>query len=584
MKIRARLHFTVCVSAVFLSACGGGSSSHSEAGTAGKAIATAVVPAPSKDTDLQDSGAQLNRAELERAAKRGAIGDAQKSLSSKAFGGATINVYRFFNRKTGAHFYTSSESEKSLVQATNPLFAYEGLAFLAGASSEGGLSPVHRFYNHKTGVHFYTISEDEKALIQASQPQFIYEGVAYFASQVGGKGLTPLNRFYLISKGFHFYSTSESETARIRKSLPQYRYEGASYYVPGPEVGVTHTGMTEDDCYAAGSDTLVSCASAGALALSPHQDGHRSNYNRMAFSEFTTGGDGIQYLPAHCITDEVTGLVWEGLGTHGDVPWMTYTNFSDPLQGDVSAYTNAESYVGRINALALCGFTDWRLPDMSETNNLITPNADFVAVERAPSAYGWTSNAFARDGRQAWSIVDQKYGGIVFGRDNLLRIAPLVRGAAATARTQSCPSTTSRFVGNGAEVLDTDTGLTWSRCGFGKTWNEGSCVGTERLLTHEQALAQAPAGWRLPNVKELASIVDRGCALPALDHSTFPGTASAPYWSSTPWKIFPHTGHINGPGVTNTSNAMAVDFYHGNTYFHNRSTRLLPVRWVRLGS
>jgi Protein of unknown function (DUF1566)/Repeat of unknown function (DUF5648) len=583
MKTRATLHLTVCVAAVFLSGCGGGSST-SDSGASGKASATIVVPGPSRDTDLEDIRAQLNRAELERAAKRGAIGDSKKSLSSKAFAGTTINVYRFFNRKTGAHFYTSGETEKTLVQATNPLFAYEGLAFLAGISSEGGLSPVHRFYNSKTGVHFYTISEDEKALIEASQPQFVYEGVAYFASLVGGKGLTPLNRFYQTSKGFHFYSTSESETARIRKSLPQYRYEGASYYVPGPEVGVTHTGMTEDDCYAAGSDTLVNCSSAGALALSPHQDGHRSNYNRMAFGEIMTGGDGLQYLPSNCVKDEVTGLVWEGFGTHVDATWTLYTNFLDPLLGDVNAHNNAASYVSRINALALCGFSDWRLPNMSEINNLITPNADFVAVHRVPSVSGWTSDTFAPDSRQAWAIVDQKFGGSPFGQDNLLGAAPLVRGAAAAARTQSCPSTTNRFVGNGAEVLDTETGLTWSRCGFGQTWGGGSCVGTERLLTHEQALAQAPAGWRLPNIKELASIVDRGCPHPAIDHSAFPGAATAPYWSSTPWKIFPHTGHIYGPGERNTSNAMAVDFSYGATYFYPRNARTLPVRWVRLGS
>ena len=39
--------------------------------------------------------------------------------------------------------------------------------------------------------------------------------------------------------------------------------------------------------------------------------------------------------------------------------------------------------------------------------------------------------------------------------------------------------------------------------------------------------------WRLPNVKELSSIVDYSINGPAIDGAAFPATASMYYWSST---------------------------------------------------
>ncbi|MFP8778002.1 DUF1566 domain-containing protein [Hydrogenophaga sp. RWCD_12] len=580
MRMKESWRLLVLVGAALVSGCGGSDRATTETPANGSTTTAFSAKAPA---DLEHAGAQLNLAELTRASQRAAPGNARSFGHAKAFSSPTVNVFRFFNRTTGAHFYTSSESEKATVQATNPLFAYEGVAFVAGTTNAGGLSPVYRFYNQLTGVHFYTISEDEKSFVQANRPEMLFEGVAYYASMVGGKGLVPLNRFYQSSKGFHFYTNSEAETARVRKSLPQYHYEGASYYVSGPEVAVTHTAMTEDDCYEAGSDTLVSCSSAGALALSPHQDGHRSNYNRMAFSELTPGGDGAGYLPRDCITDEVTGLVWEGFGAHGDVEWAVYTNFLNPLLGDVNAYNNAAAYVGRINALALCGYSDWRMPDINEVGNLVSHNG---AVARQPEPYGWTSVPFAPDTRQAWAFTGSD-GGMVaqpFGQDNLRYVAPLVRGAPAAARSQSCPSSTSRFVPNGSEALDTESGLTWSRCSVGQTWSGSTCVGDASLLTHEEALAMAPDGWRLPNAKELASLVDWGCSVPAIDRTVFPATTPAPYWSSTPWKVYPHTGHFSPPAPVNTSTALAVDFYYGATDSYPRATRRLPLRWVRLGS
>lgn len=105
--------------------------------------------------------------------------------------------------------------------------------------------------------------------------------------------------------------------------------------------------------------------------------------------------------------------------------------------------------------------------------------------------------------------------------------------ASATAQAQARYT----YSATGDEVTDTKTGLTWRRCSEGQAWSGGTCTGTAATYTHEGALAQAKTqtGWRLPNVKELASLVDKTRTSPAIDTSAFPATPSNWYWSATPY-------------------------------------------------
>ncbi|OOG82881.1 hypothetical protein B0E41_13940 [Hydrogenophaga sp. A37] len=148
-----------------------------------------------------------------------------------------IPAYRFYNARTGAHFFTTSTAERDhIVNTLSPPFNLEGAAFSVASDFSPGLSPVHRFYNTRTGVHFYTISESERANVVATLPHFNYEGVAYHASQVSGAGLLPFYRFYVPSGGFHFYTASEAEKDNIIANLSAtYRYEGIGYYVLGDD-------------------------------------------------------------------------------------------------------------------------------------------------------------------------------------------------------------------------------------------------------------------------------------------------------------------------------------------------------------
>lgn len=106
-------------------------------------------------------------------------------------------------------------------------------------------------------------------------------------------------------------------------------------------------------------------------------------------------------------------------------------------------------------------------------------------------------------------------------------------------------SPAERFVSSSEETLvDTATGLMWARCSLGFDWQNNNCVRNQAVAeqyTWSAALQQAQVttygvfnGWRLPNKKELDSIVERRCFAPAVNEVLFPNSPASLYWSSTP--------------------------------------------------
>ena len=78
------------------------------------------------------------------------------------------SVYRFYNKKTGSHFYTASVAEKTQVVARqSATYALDGVAYSVDTSDAANSSPLYRFYNKKNGTHFYTASEAEKTHVLA---------------------------------------------------------------------------------------------------------------------------------------------------------------------------------------------------------------------------------------------------------------------------------------------------------------------------------------------------------------------------------------------------------------------------------
>jgi len=121
-------------------------------------------------------------------------------------------------------------------------------------------------------------------------------------------------------------------------------------------------------------------------------------------------------------------------------------------------------------------------------------------------------------------------------------------------------------------IKDTTTGRVWQKCSAGQ--NSTDCSGTAGTYTWANAvtyctgLALAGGGWRLPNVKELESIVDETKASsPTINTTVFPATVGDVYWSSTTY-------------ASSTASAWRVHFGNGIVDVYNK-TDTFYVRCVR---
>ncbi|WP_170165101.1 DUF1566 domain-containing protein [Inmirania thermothiophila] len=162
----------------------------------------------------------------------------------------------------------------------------------------------------------------------------------------------------------------------------------------------------------------------------------------------------------------------------------------------------------------------------------------------------------------------------------------LLLGAAAAPAVQRCDpgarrtSPAERFIVNeDGTVTDRVTRLTWARCPVGQPWDGRTCQPGKPYAVWfswreaQEAAAEARlaghADWRLPNIQELESIVERACVEPAVNTEVFPGTLpNAIFWSA-------------GEDPENDGYAWAVDMADGATKSVLKDSVTFQVRLVR---
>ena len=246
---------------------------------------------------------------------------------------------------------------------------------------------------------------------------------------------------------------------------------------------------------------------------------------------------------ASCMIDKVTGLTWQRSFT----PGQTLT--------DGQALATAANLAN--GGAGLCGKKDWRIPTVNELLSLMdfsltgvtSINAD--AFDVMTGAY-WSSETTANN---RWTV-SASSGALAFSAEGFQKSVRLVTGGeyvSGRSRASACNDTEryASFVNVGSDVTveDKKTGLMWKQCSEGATGSGCADFGTTATsYTSAAAVSQrvnavnaAPAtlgsghaDWRLPTVKELASLVDR-CASNnvAINLAYFPNTKQASYVSAT---------------------------------------------------
>jgi hypothetical protein len=136
---------------------------------------------------------------------------------------------------------------------------------------------------------------------------------------------------------------------------------------------------------------------------------------------------------------------------------------------------------------------------------------------------------------------------------------------------------TGRFIINtDGTVSDTQTGLMWQRCSYGQVYNTQTnlCDGSTPALNWQEALRGALNDttadyndWQVPNIKELASILEHSCTEPSINETVFFATKLQNYWSNT-------------SGVSTMSSAWVYQFDSGLNSLHAKTSNVY-LRLVR---
>jgi hypothetical protein len=274
---------------------------------------------------------------------------------------------------------------------------------------------------------------------------------------------------------------------------------GASEAISSVPGTLTYPIVDTDQSYCYSDNSSISCPEEGQ-AFYGQDAQYTSNTPR-----YQDNGDGT-------VTDLVTGLMWQ----------------QDP--GEKMTYDQA---VAGASSFTLAGYTDWRLPSIKELYSLIQfsgtdasvcmmngscGSTPFIDTETFHFEYGDT-NAGERIIDSQWAT-SNVYTGIVFGGQQAMFGVNFADGRIKGYPTNTGPGGAKTFFvlyvrgntsygindfvddGNGT-ITDHATGLTWTQndSGQGLDW--------EGALNYCASLDYAGiSDWRLPNAKELQSIVD----------------------------------------------------------------------------
>ncbi len=129
-----------------------------------------------------------------------------------------------------------------------------------------------------------------------------------------------------------------------------------------------------------------------------------------------------------------------------------------------------------------------------------------------------------------------------------------------SAISQTTPDADFILQNGGTEALHKTTGLIWKRCLEGLSYDSATqnCTGSATSFTWQAAMQQADSTWRVPNIKELASIVEQSCHNLSINRTIFPNWFSPYVWSSS-------------VDADNSNEAWGVDFDNGYSATDNRS-------------
>lgn len=241
------------------------------------------------------------------------------------------------------------------------------------------------------------------------------------------------------------------------------------------------------------------------------------------------------------VRDNTTGAVWTRNANPADFPLT---------------WQEALVFTAEMRRQGAHGFDNWRLPSRRRLFSLISHQNVNPALpaghpfENVFPGYYWTGETCRRLPDQAWYAHlggGRLHRGMKHGSYMVWPVSPLPEGDTGESGIAG-----PRFTVDGPCVRDASTGLVWLRdadfAGRGLTWGDA--------LSAVQALPRGKGAggrrWRLPNIRELESLVDLGSHSPALPQGHPFLNVREAYWSSTTsvyepryaWALYSRDGFV----------------------------------------
>jgi hypothetical protein len=290
-------------------------------------------------------------------------------------------------------------------------------------------------------------------------------------------------------------------------------------------------------CYN-GSGTLISCLPPGSPLA---QDGSYT-MNHLSFLPYPDG----------TVRDNNSFLFWQ-----------------QQDDGITRSWDEAAFYCEN---LELGGYTDWRFPTLKELTGIAdygryNPAIDSSIFLSTKKSFYWSSSFSRTFKGDAWMV---NFADGTIGRSS--KASPFyircVRGAQfpSSAPVDNADGTTTDLI----------TGLMWEQ-------GDSTATNWESSLAYCENLSLGGyTDWRLPNVRELTSIIDIRFK-PAINHEFFPQVACGDwteYWTSTSYLALLDSSESYIP-----DDAYVVDFFNGSSAgaFEHKFYNNYNVRCIRGG-
>jgi RHS repeat-associated protein len=146
-------------------------------------------------------------------------------------------MYRLYNDRRDAHFFTLSAGEFSGVQQLGYRDeSSNNSGFDVATTLVTGSSPIHRMYNPVGGQHYYTLRDNERdALVAFGWRHERDEGFMYTTQEAGS---TLIHHLYNTTSGSHLYTQDSQHRDAILRNHPgiweEHQSLGYAFDVPKP--------------------------------------------------------------------------------------------------------------------------------------------------------------------------------------------------------------------------------------------------------------------------------------------------------------------------------------------------------------